>query len=274
LKKLRPDHKTIADFRQHHLKPLRQVCRTFTLLCKTLELFGAELVAIDGSQFRAVDAQERHCTKHALTQLIRQIDERVEAYLTELERSDAQDARGAVGGAHAKALAAKIEALKQRQLRYEGFQAQLLSSAQAQRSRTDAESRALTRGKGRGPAVCSTVQTAVDAQHKLMVACEVTHDPGARDWLSPMALQAQAVLGCRFDAVADVGYDHGHAVKACVAAGIMPDVPRPITAAKETLGLFSKADCTYDRATDRYQCPAGQGLPCRVDTVARGRPIR
>ena len=115
LKKLRPDHKTIADFRKNNLKPIRQVCRTFTLLCKKLDLFGAELVAIDGSKFRAVNAKERNFTQDKLTKLIAQIDERVEAYLKELDRSDDQDDRGTVGGAQAEALEAKIEALKQRQ---------------------------------------------------------------------------------------------------------------------------------------------------------------
>jgi Transposase DDE domain len=102
----------------------------------------------------------------------------------------------------------------------------------------------------------------------------VTNDPGSRDWLSPTALQAQDVLGRRFDAVADLGYDHGHEVQACLEAGIMPYVPRPITAADEKLGLFSKDDCRYDRATDTYQCPAGQVLPSRFDTVELGRHIR
>ena len=66
------------------------------------------------------------------------------------------------------------------------------------------------------------MQTAVEAKPKRMVACEVTNDPGDRDWLSPMALQAQEVLDCPFDAVADVGYDQGHEVKACLEAGITP----------------------------------------------------
>ena len=60
-------------------------------------------------------------------------------------------------------------------------------------------------GKGRGIEVCSNVQTAVDSQHKLMVACEVTHDPGDRAWRRPMALPAQVGLACRVEIVADVG---------------------------------------------------------------------
>lgn len=274
LKKLRPDHKTIADFRKDNLKPIRQVCRTFTLLCKKLDLFGAELVAIDGSKFRAVNAKERNFTPDKLTKLLAQIDERVTAYLKELERSDDQDNRGPVGGAHAEALAAKIAALKQRKLLYEGFQTQLRSSGQAQLSLTDPESRAMKRGKGRGTEVCYNVQTAVDAKHKLIVACEVTNDPGDRDWLSPMALQAKEVLDCPFDAVADVGYYHGHEVKVCLEAGITPYVSRPITSANEKLGLFSKDDFTYDQATDTYQCPAGAQLTFRFDTVELGRHIR
>jgi hypothetical protein len=42
----------------------------------------------------------------------------------------------------------------------------------------------MQRGKGRGTEVCYNVQTAVDAQHQLIVACEVTNDPGDRAWLS------------------------------------------------------------------------------------------
>jgi transposase len=274
LKTLRPDHKPIANVRKHTLEPLRQVCRTFTLLCKKLDLFGAERVAIDGSTCRAVTSKERTFTPDKLKKLIGQIDERVDAYLNELERSDDQDARGTGGGAQADTLAAKIEALKQRKLLDEGFQAQLLSRGQAPRSLADPESRAMKRGTGRGTAVCSHVQTAVDSQPTLRVACAGTNDPGDRAWLSPMALQAKEVLACRFDAVADVGYYHGHEVKVCLEAGITPYVARPITSANKKLGLFGKDDCSYASATAPYQWPAGARRTCRFDTVELGRHIR
>jgi transposase len=114
LKKRRPDHKTIANVRKSNLEPLRQLCRTFTRLCKKLDLFGAELVAIDGSKFRAGNSKERHFTQDTLKKLIVPIDERVAAYLKELDRGDDQEERGTGGGAHAEALEAKIAALKQR----------------------------------------------------------------------------------------------------------------------------------------------------------------
>jgi hypothetical protein len=118
------------------------------------------------------------------------------------------------------------------------------------------------------------VQTAVDSQHKRIIANDVTNDTGDRDWLSPMALQAKEVLGSPCDAVADVGYYHGEEVKTCLEAGITPYVARPITSANQKLGLFSKDACTYDGGTDTYQCPAGAQLTFRFATVELGRPIR
>jgi transposase len=42
---------------------LRHVCREFTQLCKALELFGGELVAIDGSKFLAVNSRSRNFSR-------------------------------------------------------------------------------------------------------------------------------------------------------------------------------------------------------------------
>jgi transposase len=274
LKKLRPDHKTIADCRKHNLAPLRQVCREFTVLCKQLDRFAGALVAIDGSKFKAVNAKERHFTQDKRTTLLQQIDQRIAGDLQELDGQDTQDDAGTPGGAVAENVQAKIAALQQRQLRYADVQAQLDASGATQLSLTDPESRAMKLGKGRGTEVCSTVQTAVDSQHKRIIANDVTNDPGDRDWLSPMALQAKAVLGGPFEAVADVGYYHGEEVKTCLEAGITPCIARPVTSANQQLGLLSKDDFTYDGATDTYQCPAGAQLTFRFATVELGRPIR
>ena len=63
IRRLRPDFKTIADFRKDNTKAIRSVCRDFTLLCRKLDLFGKELIAIDGSKFKAVNSSQRNYTK-------------------------------------------------------------------------------------------------------------------------------------------------------------------------------------------------------------------
>jgi transposase len=88
------------------------------------------------------------------------------------------------------------------------------------------------------------VQTAVDRKHTRMIATDVSHETGDRDWRSPMALQAKAGRGGACDAVAAVGDYHGEEGKPCLAAGLTPYVTRPRTSAHQQRGLFSKADRT------------------------------
>jgi transposase len=94
LKQRRPDHKTIADCRKHNLAPLRQGCRACTVLCQQLNLCAGELVAIDGSKFKAVNAKARHFPPDKLTQLLAQIDQRIAGYLQALDGQETQEEAG------------------------------------------------------------------------------------------------------------------------------------------------------------------------------------
>jgi transposase len=88
IRKLTPDFKTIADFRKDNLQAIKAVCREFTLLCKKLDLFGGELVAVDGSKFKAVNNRTRNFNQKKLERVIKQIDERITGYLSELDAAD------------------------------------------------------------------------------------------------------------------------------------------------------------------------------------------
>src|SRR6266513_3478744 len=91
LGKLAPDFKTIADFRRDNLEAIKRVCREFTLLCQKLKLFGGELVAIDGSKFKAVNNRRRNFSEARLTKAIKAIEEKIDGYLDELDQADAAD---------------------------------------------------------------------------------------------------------------------------------------------------------------------------------------
>jgi transposase len=91
LRRLRPDHKTIAEFRRQNRGALRPLFREFTLLCKRLDLFGAELVAIDGSTFRAVNAKRRNHSRAQLEEMVRLANERIAHYLESIEKTDQND---------------------------------------------------------------------------------------------------------------------------------------------------------------------------------------
>ncbi len=271
LRGLRPDFKTIADFRRDHPQALKGVCREFILLCKRLDLFGGELLAIDGSKFRAVNARDRSYTAVRLAKLQRDIDRTIARYLRDLERQD--EAEAGTERPSAEALREKIAALEQRRARYEDLQQELAASGESTLSLTDADSRPMM-SRGRIE-ICYNVQTAVDAKHKLIVAEDVTNAAADRNQLSPMAMAAQEVLGNATPVVvADRGYYHGAEIKTCVEAGLTPLVPRPITSANAKRGLFTKDDFLYDPTRDVYHCPAGKTLSYRTTTVELGRTIK
>ena len=271
LRRLTPDFKTIADFRRDHPQALKGVCREFILLCRQLDLFGGELLAIDGSKFRAVNARDRSYTPTRLATLQRDIDRTIARYLRELERQD--HAETGTEGPSAAALQEKIAALQERRAQYTAYQQQLVASGETALSLTDRDSRPMM-SRGRIE-VCYNVQTVVDAKHKLIVAQDVTNAAADRDQLSPMAIAAQDVLiGATPVVVADRGYYHGAEIKACLDAGITPLVPRPLTSANEALGLFTKDDFVYDSVSDSYRCPAGQSLSYRSTTLELGRTIK
>ncbi len=50
LRHLKPDYKTIADFRRDNRRAFRPIFRQFVLLCRQLDLFGRELLAVDGTR--------------------------------------------------------------------------------------------------------------------------------------------------------------------------------------------------------------------------------
>ncbi len=111
LRHLKPDFKTIADFRHANGKAFRSVFRELVLLCRELDLFGRELLAVDGTRIKAVNNKDRNFTRSSLEQFIRKSDERLTEYLKRLDDGDVEEG-GTRGGSRVKSLAEKIAAIR------------------------------------------------------------------------------------------------------------------------------------------------------------------
>ena len=115
-----------------------------------------------------------------------------------------------------------------------------------------------TSGRGTGT-VGYNVQAAVDAEHHLIVAHDVTNVGHDRTQLSSMAMKAMDALGTeRMTALADRGYFNAPEILACEQAGVIPLVPKPLTSNSKAEGRFDKRDFIYDPTADEYECPAGE----------------
>jgi len=254
--KLRPDHKTIADFRKDNLEAIKKVYGQFTQLCRRMGLLGGELIAVDGGKFRAVNSRERNYSRKKLEQLQSNIDRRIEEYLKSLDEADAKEHEEGVRDVSASEMKEKIEALKRRKNKYGEIKKTLDESGQTQVSLTDPDARMMKTRQGVHP--CYNVQIATDSKHKLIVAQEVTNAVEDKGQLESIAGQAKEVLGVdKMEVVADMGYYNGSQVKRCGEKGITAYIQKPPV---NNAGLFTKEQFKYESARDVYVCPTGKEL--------------
>jgi transposase len=267
--RLRPDFKTIADFRKDNGKAIRRVCSQFVVLCRQLNLFSEAIVAIDGSKFKAVNNRDRNFTSAKMKRRMEQIEESIDRYLSQLDTADRQEPP--VVQVKVDRLRDKISALKEEMQRLKELEVRMLKAPDKQISLTDPDARSMaTSGKGTGM-VGYNVQTAVEAKHHLIVAHEVTNVGHDRGQLSSMAKSARDATGIEeLTVVADRGYFDSEEIRACEEAGITTFLPKPQTSGSKAEGRFGKQDFVYMAKDDEYRCPAGQRLIKHMTTVEHG----
>lgn len=226
LGRLYPDHKAIAEFRRVHREAVTAAGAQLVAFARSVGLIRGEWVAIDGSKFQAVSSAASVRERDAVAR-----------YLDRLEQADDQDAEVTID---ASAVARALEKL---------------------RSHPEPEARFMRSKDGSGPAY--NVQTAVDAEHALIVAQDVTTEATDNRSLKPMAMAAHQAYGNpeRLNVVADAGYSNGEQARDCEAMGIVTHVPANRAVNNRGGGqLLDRSDFVYEPDQDQLRCPAGQVL--------------
>jgi len=252
LGRLAPDHKTIAEFRRTNGKGLRASCGAFVRFCRDAGLLGGDWVAIDGSKFQAVASNGRGVTRKQLKRDQAQLEERIAAYLADLDRCDREEGDTLL---REEQLKAALDALA----RQDAVLTAMDESGESQHVAGEPEAK-LMRTRA-GTQVAYNVQTAVDAKHAVVVAHDVTSEVNDTRSLEPMAKSAKHALGSEtLKVVADAGYSSGEQAAACEAAGIEPYVPPNRSDSPGNGALFDRTQFTYDAKSDTFRCPADQLL--------------
>jgi transposase len=282
MKKLAPDFKTIADFRKENIDCIKPVFKEFVYLCKSLDLFGAELVGIDGSKFKAVNSRKRNFDEKTLAEALKRLEEKIARYLKEMEENDgADEGRNGSGSANSDVgkLKEKLSKLEEKKREYVQAQNLMKETGQKEVSLTDPDSRLMKNNARIEP--CYNTETAIDSKNKLAVDYKVTNMASDRNQLSPMAKSAKEILQVeKIDATADRGFHDSVDIKECVDNGITPYVPEPVIMGRgevKKAGVpkpaFYADKFVYDGATDSYICPAGQRLEFYYWDKTKGRRL-
>jgi transposase len=271
LRELKPDFKTIADFRKDNAAAFKAIVREFTRLCRQLKLFGGQLLAIDGTKLKASNAPDQNWSQSKLDKQLARTEARLEEYLQDLDQADRQDQPGEPGLSEGE-LQAKIARLNERKSQIQERLQKLAQSRESQLSATDPDSRGM---KGaHGHMVAYNVQGCVDAKHHLLVCTEVTNLCVDQGQLADVAQAAKAQLEIeQAEVVADGGYYKSEDIKTCQEMGMEPHLPAVENSPSERAGLYGKSHFRYDAAQDVYECPNGAHLRRRREMEDKGRKL-
>lgn len=286
MRRLQPDFKTLARFRSENSSSLHRVFQAFTSFCREQKMFSREVVAIDGSKFKAVNSQDQYLKLANITKAQEKTDARIAEYLEALARADEEEEACPTPTLTKEELQDKIERFKQRQTKLKQQEELLAEQGVEEYAVTDPDSVRLTDRKHRHGVVGYNVQIAVDTQSHMIVALDAVTDKNDLNQLSAMARQAQDALGIvpedddkegeakkRLTVLADAGYHEADELEACEEQRITAVVPAPrTTSGRSATGeeIFPVEAFVYDQERNCYVCPEGQELARQGVSLQKG----
>jgi len=219
LRKVEPDFRCIADFRKNNAGALKNVFKAFVRLCDKAGLVSHETVVIDGSKFRAVNADQKAYVRQNVSVMLEQADERIEKYMRLLDASDKKEARPE--SLSAEDIRDALEYLNKRKKQLADAMAEMEGSNTNQLCVTDPECRLMKTRDGCKPSY--NVQTAVEVDNHIIVHYSVENETVDWNLLESGINGAKETLGVeKLEGVADKGYACGEQILECLLSGDTP----------------------------------------------------
>ncbi len=255
---LTPNYHTIADFRKHNPKALKNCFKLYTLFLKDIGLIAGKTLAVDGSKFRASNSKKNNYSQNKIDRQLDYIEQKTAEYLSQLDQADSLE----LSEESIQLIQQKLHYFQTNKINYQLLQDQLTQSGQTQISTTDPDAKALL-VHGQVVEVSYNVQAAVDDKHNLVVATHVINR-NDRNALHDIAMEAKEGLNSDgFTVLADKGYHNGREIQNC-----QKDQIQTIVAPSETVNSnkhgttqdYLVTKFSYHPQTDSYTCPVGKTL--------------
>ena len=251
---LKPDHKTIAEFRRKHKKALRRVLKQCVRVCIGLDLIAGNILFVDGAKVRANAGREQTHDRTYYEKHLKEIDIRIDQVLDECEEIDRQEE------GEGSLVAIDQDLGPSREFKGENSGSVGNRSETCEKINLTDPDCALMRSR-QGSHASYNVQTVVDDQHGLIVHAEAVRDTSDVNQFARQIDQANGELPkpCQA-ACCDAGYADTEELSKVDAQGIRVIVPSQRQALHEEEKPFSKSHFVYDAGEDCYRCPEGHGL--------------
>lgn len=260
LEELTPCYKTISDFRKDNPVQLKNVFRMFTSFLREMKLIEGEVIAVDGSKFRAVNSKKNNYNADKIDRHQQYIEKKTEEYLRQLDANDQNEEESEWIAIKRESIVDQLKKLKEREIKYEELAKQLKSSDDPQISTTDPESKAMLINHAIVE-VSYNVQTVSDSKHSLVPHFEITSANDTKALYKTASDAKQELEKETLTALADKGYSTGEQIAKCEQANIITLVaPRDTPSVKHLEEKYSVDNFSYNKEADTYTCPQGETL--------------
>jgi transposase len=252
---LKPDHKTIAEFRRKNKAALHKALKQCVRLCMKLDLIAGNILFVDGSKIRGNAAIKHTWTKEKGQKVIEKAEKRIEEVLREAEALDAEE-EGQPSLVSVPTQLAEPCSLKQK---VEQIMDELKASGKKNLNTVDRECTTINGIQGTGAGY--TAEVVVDDKHGLIVSVDAVSANNDLGQFSKQINQAQEVLGKAPEiSVADSGFADTTDLEKIDKKGIQVIVPSQRLASTKLTDEFDKDNFRYDKSNDCYICPQGEKL--------------
>lgn len=276
LGQLRPDHKTISDYRKDNKEAIRTVCLAFRSFLKEQGFIEGHTIAYDGTKIKA-NASKDLVSHEDIDKRMKKLETELEKYLDQLQNNDiAEDLEEQINTLSAEysiepALLHKIAELQKQLETLRSQRAYLKKAGIRHYAPADPDARLM---KGRdGFQTGYNVQTGVDKKNKLIVMAEVTNEPIDRHQLEPNVEKTVEQTGIVPKVVvADKGYADLNQIQTIEqkyeSDGTQCIVPlqKPVQEPKDKKAGIS---FTYDAENDQVICSEGRVLPRKARNIKK-----
>jgi len=252
---MKPDHKTIAEFRRKNKNALKEVLKQCARLCIELNLIAGNTLFVDGSKMRANASLNHRWTKERCKKNLEKVDKRIDEILIECEETDRQEK-------NLESLVKLQEELKD-QNKLKSKIEQTLKKLKEEKlesvNTTDPDSVMVKSCHGVHSGYSAEI--VVDEKHGLIVNSDTVSDSNDRRQFAEQINKANEVLGKKCEAAcADTGYSNTTEMEKIDKQGIKVVVPSQRQVLKKEASQFSNINFKYDKEKDCYICPQGHEL--------------
>jgi transposase len=254
---LKPDHKTIAEFRRKNRSALAKVLKQCAKICIKLNLIEGNTLFLDGSKIKANASINNTWTREKAQKALKHIDKNIKDILTQCDKVD--DAEKGLGSLVTMDKELKDQKILQSKVK------NILKELQEEESLNTTDPECIRIKKGGNFHAGFNFQSVVDEKEGLILSADVVRETNDLNQFASQINQANQTLGnkCQI-AVADCGYASTNQLEKIDNQGIKVIVPSQRQALRKKPSLFAKEHFTYQ--DDCYLCPQGHELtPYRLN---------